>query len=152
MAHARCSIELQTAAIELSSLQRRLDDPDTGAHGWFLGVTRRKTVTPTQGVRTTRTLFYEAHRAMAEAQLRQLAQTAAEQFSLSKVVIVHRLGEVPIAQASVAVGCSAAHRSQVFAAIPWIMDRLKRDVPIWKREHFEDDSTEWVHPTSSEGP
>jgi molybdopterin synthase catalytic subunit len=62
-------------------------------------------------------------------------------------LIVHRLGEVPVGQVSVVVGCSSAHRVATFQALPWIMDELKRDVPIWKRELYTDGTTEWVHPT-----
>jgi molybdopterin synthase catalytic subunit len=94
----------------------------------------------------TKTLHYEAHESMAIRQLQQLAEDAMQHHSLARVVIIHRLGEVPLGQASVLVGCSSAHRKDAFAALPWMMDKLKADVPIWKRETFEDESTEWIHP------
>ncbi|QEF97236.1 Molybdopterin synthase catalytic subunit [Stieleria maiorica] len=139
-------IRLVQTPIELSDWSSKIDDPDTGAHAWFAGVTRRKTTTKAGRVRITQTLHYQAHESMALVQLQQLAEEAKRTYSLAAVVIVHRLGEVPLGQASVLVGCSSAHRRDAFAALPWIMDRLKADVPIWKRETFADDSTEWIHP------
>ncbi|QDV46300.1 Molybdopterin synthase catalytic subunit [Stieleria neptunia] len=139
-------IRLVQTPIELADWSSKIDDPDTGAHAWFAGVTRRKTTTAAGAVRITKTLHYQAHESMAEAQLFQLAEEAKQRYSLAAVVIVHRLGEVPIGQASVLVGCSSAHRRDAFAALPWMMDRLKADVPIWKRETYLDESTEWIHP------
>ncbi len=139
--HPTLAIELTDDPIYLSAWQDRIADPDVGAHGWFLGVTRRTT-----GDAITSQLAYDAHRPMAIAELRKIATAAQEQYQLTHVVIVHRLGEVPIGEASVVVGCSSAHRKATFAALPWIMDRLKRDVPIWKQECYADGSTEWVHP------
>lgn len=139
-------VRLVDAPIEISQWSGTLDDVDTGAQAWFAGVTRQKTKTDSGLVRMTKTLYYEAHEPMAVKQLQQLAEDAKRDHSLAKVVIIHRLGEVPLGQASVLVGCSSAHRKDAFAALPWIMDKLKADVPIWKRETFEDESTEWIHP------
>jgi molybdopterin synthase catalytic subunit len=141
-------VQIVDGPIETASLQGKLSDPDVGAHGWFYGVTRRKT-TRDEVTKITQSLSYEAHRPMALSQLEQLADQAAEKFNLPHVVIVHRLGEVPIGQASVVVGCSSAHRIATFDANQWIMDMIKRDVPIWKQELFEDGSREWVHPSQA---
>jgi molybdopterin synthase catalytic subunit len=122
-------------------------DVDTGAHTWFAGITRRKTKTASGEIKITKLLFYEAHPSMAIKQMEQIAERAGRQFKLSKIVIVHRLGEVPLGEASVLVGCSSPHRADAYAANAWIMDRLKEDVPIWKRETFEDESSEWIHPS-----
>jgi len=139
------AVELVDGPIELESFRPLLDDPDVGAQAWFLGVTRRRTAA-VSGVRETFELSYEAHRPMAHRELRRLAAAAADRFDLHGVVIVHRLGDVPVGEASVAVGCSSPHRLAAFEALPWIMDRLKETVPIWKRERYADGTTEWVHP------
>lgn len=139
-------VRLVHSPIDLSQWSEKLDDVDTGAQAWFAGVTRRKTTAPDGTTRITKTLHYEAHESMATDQLQQLAEQAKRNHSLTRVVIVHRLGEVPLGQASVLVGCSSAHRRDAFAALPWMMDRLKADVPIWKRETFEDESIQWIHP------
>ena len=146
-------VQLVDVEIDTIPLQEKLSDPDVGAHGWFYGVTRRTTVLnrtadfPEEKI--TQTLSYEAHRSMALKQLKNLAQRAADQFELKNIVIVHRLGEVPIGQASVVVGCSSAHRVATFRALEWIMKVLKKDVPIWKQESYADGTTEWVHPVDS---
>ena len=142
MQNDRIWIELVETTIDQGALREKVADPDVGAHGWFVGVTRRTT-----GQRVTSTLSYEAHPPMAVRELEKLAQTAMDRFSLHRIVIVHRLGEVPIGEASVVVGCSSGHRPETFQALAWVMDTLKRDVPIWKQETYVDGTTEWVHPT-----
>jgi molybdopterin synthase catalytic subunit len=141
MASEKPRIELVDGPIQVEALLDRIDHPDAGAQGWFVGVTRRTT-----GGLITQTLHYEAHHSMAKLELMKLALQAMQEFSLLRLVIVHRLGEVPIAEASVVIGCSTAHRPETFAALEWIMNRLKKDVPIWKREVFSDGKEEWVHP------
>jgi molybdopterin synthase catalytic subunit len=137
-------IELVDQRIDIESLLEKVADPDVGAHGWFAGVTRRTT-----DDRVTERLCYEAHRPMAIDQLEKLAQAAVEKFSLCRLLVVHRLGEVPVGEASVVVGCSSAHRRQTFEALAWVMDTLKREIPIWKRETYADGTAEWVHPTAN---
>ncbi len=86
---------------------------------------------------------------MAIRELEKLAAAAIEKFSLYHLVIVHRLGDVPVGEASIVVGCSSGHRPETFQALAWIMDTLKREIPIWKRESYADGTTEWVHPTAA---
>ncbi|MEE2938288.1 MAG: molybdenum cofactor biosynthesis protein MoaE [Planctomycetota bacterium] len=138
-------VQIIDTPIQWDQLISKVADPDAGAHGWFVGVTRRTTDS-----RVTETLAYEAHLPMATRELEKIAAAAIENFSLFQVVIVHRLGEVPIGEASVVVGCSSGHRPETFEALSWIMDTLKREVPIWKREQYVDGSTEWVHPTPAD--
>ncbi|KAA1261380.1 Molybdopterin synthase catalytic subunit [Rubripirellula obstinata] len=145
MSAPKIHIEIVDQPIEshpdLMAQRRFLDDPDTGAHVWFYGVTRRTT-----GDQITESLSYEAHPTMAVKELGRLAEEAVLTFGLHRLLIVHRVGEVPVGMASVVIGCSGAHRAEVFTAVPWIMDNLKRDVPIWKRETFQDGEKLWVHP------
>jgi molybdopterin synthase catalytic subunit len=117
-------------------------DLDVGAHAWFEGVTRRLT-----GARETTRLKYEAFEPMAIAQLTKIGEETLQEFTLARLVIIHRLGEVPVGEVSLLVGCSAPHRASVFLAMPKIVDRLKQEVPIWKQEHFADGTTDWVHPS-----
>ncbi len=142
-------VQLVDDPIDLTDLQSKLDDPDVGAHGWFVGVTRRKT-TRGETTKFTDSLSYEAHRPMALAQLENLANEAVDRFKLKHVVVVHRLGDVPVGEASVVVGCSSPHRVATFRANEWIMQTLKQDVPIWKRESWTDGSTQWIHPNESD--
>ena len=143
-------IDIVDGPIDPIALLEKVADPDVGAHGWFYGVTRRTTNKgESSETLVTQTLAYEAHRVMANRELEKLADRAINQFDLRHVVIVHRIGEVPIGEASVVVGCSSSHRPATFDALRWIMEVLKQEVPIWKRETYADGSTEWVHPIES---
>lgn len=139
-----CQIEilLTSEPLQVAEIEAKLVDPDCGARMVFQGCTRRRT-----GEKVTTLLAYEAYPSMAEKELRKLAEQAADRWPLLHLVIAHRLGQVDVTQPSVIIGASSAHRVAVMESIPWIMDRLKTDVPIWKREHYEDGKTEWVHPS-----
>ncbi len=83
---------------------------------------------------------------MAERKLAELESQARERWPLVECVIVHRLGQVPLAETSVAIAVSSPHRLAAFEAGQWLIDTLKQVVPIWKQEQYADGSTEWVHP------
>src|SRR3989442_5458967 len=117
--------------IDLARLIRAVADPRAGAVVTFLGTTRSEN----DGRRVMR-LEYEAFTAMAEREMRALGMEAARRWPLRKVAVAHRVGVVPVSEASVAIAVSAAHRAEAFAACHWLIDRLKETVPIWKKEHF----------------
>ena len=126
--------------------ERLLDEarrPDCGAIALFLGTTRDHH----QG-RTVVRLAYEAYEPMALAALERLEHEAVERHDVAACRIVHRLGEVPAAEASVAVVVSAAHRGPAFDACRWAMDTLKREAPIWKKEFFQGGGSAWVEGTA----
>jgi len=79
---------------------------------------------------------YEAHQAMAEHQMRLIADAAAETFRLNEVLLHHRIGFVRAGEASLFLRVSAQHRAAAFEASRWIVDELKKKVPIWKRPAF----------------
>jgi molybdopterin synthase catalytic subunit len=106
---------------------------EDGASVVFEGVVRNQT----RG-RKTRFLDYEAYEQMALQQMESLAAQAIEQFKVRDVAIVHRLGRLEIGETSVLIAVASAHRGPAFEACRWIIDTLKRTVPIWKKEHFED--------------
>ncbi len=137
----RIHVELTPLPIEIETLRDRISDPDVGAHVWFEGVTRRMT-----GELETVLLSYEAFEPMAVGILRSIAMQTVDEFLLTRLVVVHRLGVVPIGEASLVVGCSSPHRVAGLKALSKFVDRLKADVPIWKKEHFADGTTQWVHP------
>lgn len=116
---------------------------DCGAVVVFLGTTRDHH----QGRRVLE-LAYEGYPRMAEPALERLEREACARFAIARCSIVHRLGVVPVGEASVAVVVTSAHRAAAFDAAQWVMDELKRTVPIWKRERFEDGGADWVegHP------
>jgi molybdopterin synthase catalytic subunit len=131
--------ELVHATIDVQPLLAAARRPECGAIDLFLGTTRDHH----DGRRVLR-LEYEAYERMALAALASLEQAACARFQLGHCAIVHRLGVVPVTEASVAVVTSAPHRAAVFDAARWVMDELKRSVPIWKKEHFEGGGEQWV--------
>lgn len=135
-------IQLTRARIKTNALLERAMQRAAGAVVLFLGTTRELTAG-----RRTATLDYEAYDAMAERKLAELEAEARRRWPIVECLIVHRLGEVPLAEASVAIVVSTPHRADAFAAGQWLIDTLKQDVPIWKCEHWADGTTEWVHPT-----
>ena len=130
--------------------------PEDGAAVVFEGVVRNHT-------RGRRTLYldYEAYEAMALGQMRALADQAQARFGVRDVAIVHRLGRLEIGETSVLIVVASAHRGPAFEACRWIIDTLKKTVPIWKKEYFEDGAVwadgepfpqEIQHPTGATGP
>ncbi len=134
-------IELTNEPIDTGAIVQRASHREAGAIVLFLGTTRELT-----GGRQTVALDYEAYGEMAQRQLAELEAEARRRWPVIECIVVHRLGRVPPAEASVAIAVSTPHRSDAFAAGQWLIDSLKRDVPIWKREQWADGTTEWVHP------
>ena len=134
-------IQLTNNPIETSPLIDCVRHPEAGAVVLFLGTTRELTAG-----RQTVALDYEAYREMAERRLKELETEARRRWPVIECMITHRLGRVPPTEASVAIAVSTPHRADAFAAGQWLIDSLKSDVPIWKRELWSDGSQEWVHP------
>lgn len=119
--------------IDTQSVLEKIKRPEDGAVVIFEGIVRNHT-------RDRRTLFleYEAYEEMALKQLEGLAAQAKLQFQVGEIAIIHRLGRLEISETSVLIAVAAAHRAAAFEACRWLIDTLKRTVPIWKKEHFED--------------
>jgi molybdopterin synthase catalytic subunit len=83
---------------------------------------------------------YEAHREMAERQLKRIAEQAAERFGLKLIILRHRIGFIPVGEPSLFLRVATPHRDQGFLASQWIVDELKKRVPIWKRPRFKLDN------------
>ena len=118
--------------IDLGALDRAVRDARAGAVVTFVGTTRNENVG-----RRVRRLEYEAFASMAAKEMRSLATQAKRRWPLRKVAMVHRIGVVPVGEASVAIAVSAGHRGEAFEACRWLIDRLKAIVPIWKKEHYQ---------------
>jgi len=110
-----------------------MERPEDGAIVIFDGIVRNHS----RG-RPTLFLDYEAYEGMAMEKLRELAAEARRRFAIRNVAIVHRLGRLEIGESSVLIAVFSAHRAAAFDACRWLIDTLKRTVPIWKKEHFAD--------------
>jgi molybdopterin converting factor subunit 1 len=144
----------------VAELGDRLATDEDGAIVGFIGRTRISPGTPAPGQeaeaarhadRSVEGLAYEAHEPMAIAVLGQIADEIAERFGVERVAIVHRAGEVPLGEASVAVVAVSAHRDAAFAAARYAIDETKARAPIWKAERFADGHV-WIGEPARTGP
>jgi MoaE-MoaD fusion protein len=126
-------VALTREKIDRDTLLAKLKQPADGAVVVFDGIVRDNT----RG-RKTLYLDYEAYEEMALRQMQTLAREAAERFAIDRVGIVHRLGRLEIGESSIVILVTSAHRAAAFDACRWLIDTLKRTVPIWKKEHFAD--------------
>jgi molybdopterin synthase catalytic subunit len=130
--------EITREPIDISRLRARLLEGDSGAVVIFDGVARDNT-------RGRRTLYleYEGYTEMALRMLEQIGREIHEKWPINRVGIIHRLGRIEITESSVVIVVTSAHRRVAFEACHYAIDRLKKIVPIWKKEFFEDGEV-WV--------
>jgi molybdopterin synthase catalytic subunit len=126
-------VALVKEPIDAASLVAAIKQGEDGAVVVFDGIVRNNT-------RGRRTLFlvYEAYQEMALLQMQKLAGEAMAAHGVRQVALVHRLGRLNVGETSVLIAVASAHRAQAFEACRWLIDTLKKTVPIWKKEHFED--------------
>jgi MoaE-MoaD fusion protein len=126
-------VSIVRAPIDTAGVVARIKHGEDGAAVVFEGVVRNQT----RG-RKTLYLDYQAYEKMALRQMEGLAEQAGKQFPIREVALVHRLGRLEIGETSVLIVVASAHRAAAFDACRWLIDTLKRTVPIWKKEYFED--------------
>jgi molybdopterin synthase catalytic subunit len=126
-------IALQREPIDAAALHAEIKAGSDGAVCIFDGIVRDNT----RGRRTLH-LDYEAYEEMALTQMRDLADQAVAKFGVRDVVVVHRLGRLLVGETSVLIVVASAHRGAAFDACRWVIDTLKKTVPIWKKEQFVD--------------
>jgi molybdopterin synthase catalytic subunit len=132
-------ILLTNAALDITALVDWCVEPHCGAVASFIGTTRNNF----EG-RTVLRLEYEAYEPMALTQMQGLAAQMQDKWpDLGKVVIAHRLGEVPIGESSVLIAASSPHRREALEAVSWAIDELKAVVPIWKQEVYQEGERVW---------
>jgi molybdopterin synthase catalytic subunit len=119
--------------VDLAALATHVRAPEDGATVTFDGFVRNQSHN-----RPTLYLDYEAYESMALAKMREIGAQLHEKYRIHRVAIVHRLGRLEIGETSVFIAVSAPHRAAAFDACRFAIDTLKRTVPIWKKEYFED--------------
>jgi molybdopterin synthase catalytic subunit len=133
---------LTEAVIDAAGLIADVSEPGCGAVSLFVGTVRNE-----NDGRAVTGIEYSAYREMAERELRAIVGESVLRFGNVRVALQHRLGLLAVGEASVAIAVSHPHRTEVLNASRFLIESLKKRVPIWKREHYVDGGREWVDPS-----
>jgi molybdopterin synthase catalytic subunit len=136
-------IGLVEEPVRLGTALAEVSDPRAGGIAVFLGTTRGER---DPAGRELVALDYEAYTDMAEAQLRDLALRARARWPILGLVVLHSTGRVLVGKPSVLIAVSTPHRAEAFEACRWLIDTLKAEAAIWKKEIWSDGSGSWVEP------
>jgi len=133
-------ILLSDKALSIDESYAYLQDPEAGGICLFIGTIRNKNQN-----KDVEHLTMEAYSAMAKKQMERIANEAAKQWPIRKISISHRTGQLEIGDIAVIIGVCSIHRAEAFKACEWLIDTLKKEVPIWKNEFYTDGSA-WLVP------
>ncbi|MEM7415507.1 MAG: molybdenum cofactor biosynthesis protein MoaE [Gemmatimonadota bacterium] len=142
MVHAAITSDVIDPAAVLS----RVGHDEDGAALLFVGVVRNHA-----DGRSVSGMRYDAYVEMAEPELARIAEEAAERLSTDRLAVVHRIGELDIGEVSVAIAASSPHRAESFDATRYVIEEIKKRVPIWKKEHYVEGDASWVKGTVPPG-
>lgn len=131
---------LSSAPLDTTALIESIRDPSRGAVVTFVGAVRNH-----DGGRPVVALEYSAYGPMAEAVCGQIIAEASDRWPAT-VALMHRIGRLVPGDDAVVVAAAAGHRDAAFQAARWVIDEVKRRVPIWKREHYADGAADWIIP------
>ena len=131
-------IALRATPIDTAEVASEVGGAEHGGAVVFVGSTREET-----SGRPVAALAYEAYEELALAEMEAICAEAARRHG-ARIALVHRLGRVPVGETAVVVAASAAGRTGAFAATKYVIDELKRRVPIWKRAEYADGGAEWL--------
>ena len=135
-----------TREIEPAVLMAEVQSREFGAISVFAG-----TVRDTNDGRNVTAIDYSAYTSMAESELESILDEAEERFGVSAIVVEHRVGALALGDVSVAIVAAHAHRAPALDCTRFVIEEIKKRVPIWKMEHYADGAREWVDPTESSG-
>ncbi len=125
--------------IDTAEVLGRVGAPEDGAVLLFLGTVRNHADGEAVGGMT-----YESYERMAAPVLAEIANEAAERLGTDRIAVVHRVGELAIGDVSVAIAVSSPHRAQAYDASRYVIEEIKKRLPVWKREHYTSGRSEWV--------
>jgi molybdopterin synthase catalytic subunit len=137
---------LVTREIDPALLIAEVRSSEFGAISVFAG-----TVRETNDGRAVSAIDYSAYTSMAQVQLERILAEAEEEFGVSAIVVEHRVGLLALGDVSVAIVAAHAHRAPALDCTRFVIEEIKKRVPIWKREHYADGTREWVDPTQASG-
>ena len=130
-----------TEPLDVQQVHDLVKSPADGAVVTFDGMVRNNF-----DGREVRYLEYEAYAAMAEKKMAGIAKEVQDKFAVGSVAMVHRIGRLEIGESSILIAVAAPHRQPAFEACAYAMDRVKEEVPVWKKEFFADGESHWVQP------
>jgi molybdopterin synthase catalytic subunit len=133
-------IELHAEPVAIERVVSFVSSGLAGGIDVFLGTTRAET---DPAGRRLVALDYEAYREMAASQLRDLAARARERWPITRLAVLHRVGRVEVGRPSVLIAVATPHRAEAFAACRWLIDTLKAEAAIWKKEIWDDGGEAW---------
>jgi molybdopterin synthase catalytic subunit len=131
-------IKIVQGPVDFDEILDSVKSPEAGAIDVFIGTTRNHS-----DGRKVLSLEYEAYEPMAIKLMEAVGVEARRRWGIDRLCIVHRVGKVEVGDASVVIAVSAAHRREAFEACRYVIDTVKRDIPIWKKEVFSDGEV-WV--------
>lgn len=138
---------ITTDPIDVAALAALVRSDADGAVLTFVGVVRKQ-----HENREVESLRYEAYEEMAETKLRSICDAVKSQVDVGDIAVVHRIGDLEIGDASVAIAVAAPHRDAAYKASREIIERIKRQLPVWKKERYADGEEEWQEGVPVEGP
>ena len=130
-----------TEPLDVQQVHDLVKSPADGAVVTFDGIVRNNF-----DGREVRYLEYEAYAAMAEKKMADVATEVQNKFAVGNIAMVHRIGRLEIGESSILIAVAAPHRQPAFDACAYAMDRVKEEVPVWKKEFFADGESHWVQP------
>jgi molybdopterin synthase catalytic subunit len=133
-----------TREIDPAALMAEVQSTEFGAISLFAG-----TVRDTNDGRSVTAIDYSAYTSMAESELERILAEAQDRFGVMAIVVEHRVGGLALGDVSVAIVAAHVHRAPALDCTRFVIEEIKKRVPIWKREHYADGAREWVDPTSS---
>jgi molybdopterin synthase catalytic subunit len=140
-------IRLTRTAIDVADLLAGLVDPGLGGTAIFVGSVRRGS---DDGAVVA--IEYSAYEEMAEAELERILREGSDRWPVCRIDVRHRLGRIPTGEASIAVAAAAPHRAEAFDACRYVVEEIKKRLPIWKKEIHEDGSASWRGNDGTKGP
>lgn len=137
---------VQTEPIDAAALLADVGADEDGAVLLFVGVVRNHA-----DGRPVRGMHYEAYQEMATAVLREIAEEAARPLGTDRIAVLHRTGDLAIGDVSVAIAVSSPHRAQAYEASRYVIEEIKKRLPVWKKEHYTDGEALWLDGTVPPG-
>lgn len=134
--------------IDVGAALDSVQSPENGGVGIFVGTVRVSAAAEDHESLDVVALEYEAHPQLADERLKTICEEAGEHWDVRRAVAVHRSGRCALGEPTVVIACGAPHRKDALEACRWIIDEVKKSVPIWKREVYAD-GTAWVSPEGS---